>query len=151
MTERLVDVLDSNGQVIHTYPVTLDDSDGEASVASFEEKALQAAAHGQLVPDLELASLTARMHRSHGGRLQPYGDQVSTSSETKLELEQAVRERAYLLWEEEGRQEGLSEEYWNRALDQHLRERAYVLWRQEGSPEGGADQYWRRLMDFQAH
>ena len=120
MTERLIDVLDANGQVIHTYPITLDESDGEASIASYEEKALQAAAHGQLVPDLQLPSLTARMHRSHGGRLQPYGDLVSSNSETKLELEQAVRERAY------------------------------VLWQQEGSPEGGADEYWRRLRDFQA-
>ncbi|MDP2355886.1 MAG: DUF2934 domain-containing protein [Beijerinckiaceae bacterium] len=150
MTERLVDVLDANGQVIHTYPITLGSSDGEASIASYEAKALQAAAHGQLVPDSELASLTACMHRSHGGPMQPYGDLVSSDSETRLALEQAVRERAYLLWEEEGRPDGLAEEYWRRALDQHLRERAYVLWRQEGSPEGGAEEYWRRLQDFQA-
>ncbi len=150
MTERLVDVLDADGQVIHTYPITLGSTDGEASEASYEAKALQAAAHGQLVPDSKLASLTARIHTSQGGRLQPYGDLVSSNSETRLGLEQAVRERAYLLWEEEGRQDGLSDEYWSRALDQHLRERAYALWRQEGSPEGGADEYWRRLRDFQA-
>ena len=34
--------------------------------------------------------------------MQPYGGGVSTSSETKLALEQAVRKRAYALWEEEG-------------------------------------------------
>ena len=150
MTERLVDVLDENGQVIHTYPVTLSESDGEASVVAYEAKALEAAAHGQLVPDPQLSLLTARMHTSHGGRLQPYGDLVRSNSETKLGLEQAVRERAYALWEEEGRQDGRSDEYWRHALDQHLRERAYVLWQQEGSPEGGADDYWRRLRDFQA-
>ena len=150
MTERLVDVLDANGQVIHTYPITLAESEGDVSTDLFLAKALQAAAHGQLVPDSDLATLTARIHRSQSGQMRAYGDLVSSNSETKLELDQAVRERAYLLWEEEGRLEGLSEEYWRRALDQHLRERAYVLWQQEGSPEGGADEYWRRLQAFQA-
>lgn len=148
MTECLVDVLDGNGQVLHTYPITLEGPDN--SEADYKNKALQAARHGQLVPDADLGSLTARLHRSHGGRLQPYGDDVSTSSETKLGLDQAVRERAYSLWEQDGRPEHRAEEYWHRALDQHLRERAYVLWQQEGSPEGGADDYWRRLRDFQA-
>ena len=150
MPERLVDVLHSNGLVIHTYPVTLDGSGGSASDDDYKAKALEAAAHGRLVPDAELGSLTARMHVSRGGPLQPYGDQVSSTSETKLGLEQAVRERAYFLWEQEGRPEGRADEYWDRALDEHLRERAYVLWQQEGSPEGGADQYWHRLREFQA-
>ena len=150
MTERLVDILDSNGQVIHTYPITLDDSGGDAGDAEFQAKALEAAAHGQLVPDAELAGLTARMHHSRGGRLEPYGDEISSNSETKLGLEQAVRERAYALWEQEGRPEGRAEEYWHRALDQHLRERAYVLWRQEGSPERGADEDWKKTRDFQS-
>ncbi|WP_159351440.1 DUF2934 domain-containing protein [Roseomonas harenae] len=149
MAERLVDVLDSHGMVIHTYPITLDKSGGDVSDAEYEAKALEAAAHGQLVPDAELGSLTARMHLSRGGPMQPYGDEISTTSETKLGLEQAVRERAYFLWEQEGRLEGRADEYWHRALDQHLRERAYVLWQQEGSPEGGADEYWHRLREFQ--
>ncbi len=149
MEERLVDVLDSNGRSIHTYPITLDEAGGAATEAEFKAKALEAAAHGQLVPDGELESLTVRMHLSRGGRMQPYGDEVRTDSETKLGLEQAVRERAYLLWEQEGRPEGQAEEYWHRALDQHLRERAYVLWQQEGSPEGGADEHWHRLREFQ--
>jgi hypothetical protein len=149
MAERLVDVLDSHGMVIHTYPITLDKSGGDVSDAEYEAKALEAAAHGQLVPDAELGSLTARMHLSRGGPMQPYGDEISTTSETTLGLEQAVRERAYFLWEQEGRPEGRADEYWHRALDQHLRERAYVLWQQEGSPEGGADEYWHRLREFQ--
>jgi hypothetical protein len=149
MAERLVDVLGSNGMVIHTYPITLDKSGGDVSDAEYQAKALEAAAHGQLVPDAELGSLTARMHLSRGGPMQPYGDEISTTSETKLGLEQAVRERAYFLWEQEGRSEGRADEYWHRALDQHLRERAYVLWQQEGSPEGGADEYWHRLREFQ--
>jgi hypothetical protein len=149
MAERLVDVLGSDGMVIHTYPITLDESGGSASDAEYKAKALAAAAHGQLVPDAELGSLTARMHLSRGGPMQPYGDEISTTSETKLGLEQAVRECAYFLWEQEGRSEGRADEYWHRALDQHLRGRAYVLWQQEGSPEGGADEYWHRLREFQ--
>jgi len=80
-----------------------------------------------------------------------YGDNLATDSQTKTGLEQVVRERAYLLWDQEGRPEGRTEEYWHRALDQHLRERAYMLWQQEGSPEGRADEYWRRVVDFEAY
>ena len=80
----------------------------------------------------------------------PYGDDVEQSAETKVALEQSVRERAYLLWEADGRPEGCAEEYWHRALDQHFRERAYVLWQQEGSSEGREEEYWHRLRDFQA-
>ena len=149
MEKRLVDVLDRNGSVIHTYPITLDESGGAATEDQFKAKALEAAAHGQLVPDAELGRLTARMHLSRGGPMQPYGDEIRTDSETIPGLEQAVRERAYFLWEQEGRPEGRADEYWHRALDQHLRERAYVLWQQEGSPEGGADEYWHRLREFQ--
>ena len=150
MAERLVDVLHGNGLVVHTYPITLDEAGGATGDAEYEAKALEAAAHGRLVPDAELGSLTARMHVSRGGPLQPYGDGIGTTSETKLGLEQAVRERAYLLWEQEGRPEGRADECWHRALDQHLRERAYVSWQQEGSPEGGADEDWHRLREFQA-
>jgi hypothetical protein len=150
MAERLVDVLHGNGLVVHTYPITLDEAGGAAGDAEYEAKALEAAAHGRLVPDAELGSLTARMHVSRGGPLQPYGDGIGTTSETKLGLEQAVRERAYSLWEQEGRPEGRADEYWHRALDQHLRERAYVLWQQEGGPEGGADEDWHRMREFQA-
>ena len=35
-------------------------------------------------------------------------------------------------------------------VTQHVRERAYVLWRQEGCPTGRADEYWRRAQDFEA-
>jgi hypothetical protein len=150
MVERLVDVLNHNGAVIHTYPITLAASGSDADDAKYEAKALEVAANGRLVPDAELKNLTARMHVSRGGQMAPYGDNLAASSETKVGLEQAVRERAYLLWEQEGRPEGRAEEYWHRALDQHLRERAYVLWQQEGSPEGLADEYWRRILDFEA-
>ena len=151
MTERLVDVLDRNGAVIHTYPITIPESDNEADDAKYKAKALEAASHGRLVPDADLGSLTARMHVSRGGRMAPSGDNLPGDSQTKVGLEQVVRERAYFLWEQEGRPGGRAEEYWHRALDQHLRERAYVLWQQEGSPEGRADEYWRRVLDFEAY
>ncbi len=150
MEERLVDILGTNGQVLHTYPVTLDDAGRVPVDAEFEAKALEAAAHGQLVPDAELAGLTARMHHSRGGRLQPVGDDISTTSETRLGLEQLVREQAYALWEAEGRPDGRAEEFWHRALEQHLRGRAHVLWRQEGSAEGGADEDWEQTRAFQS-
>lgn len=149
MTERLVDVMDGRGNVLHTYPVTLGES-VNAHDAAYQARALEAAAHGRLVPDDKLRTLTARMHMGRGGQMAPYGDDLQGNSETRQGLEQAVRDRAYLLWENEGRPDGRAEEYWHRALDQHLRERAYVLWQQEGSLEGRQDEYWRRLVEFQA-
>ena len=150
MTERLVDVLDGTGSVLHTYPITLGELGDTVDDAAYEMKALEAAANGRLVPDTELGRLTARIHISRGGQMSSYGDNVQSNSETKLGLEQAVRERAYGLWEQDGRPEGRANEYWHRALDEHLRERAYVLWQQDGSPEGRADEYWARLIKFQA-
>jgi hypothetical protein len=150
MAERLVDVLSSIGAVLHTYPITIAESSEVADDAAYEAKALEAAAHGRLVPDAQLGGLTARIHVGRGGQMAPYGDAVEQDAETKLGLEQSVRDRAYLLWEADGSPEGRAEECWHRALDQHLRERAYVLWQQEGSPEGREEEYWRRLRDFQA-
>jgi hypothetical protein len=101
--ERLVDVLDSSGTVIHTYPITLGQPGDEVDDAAYEAKALEAAAHGRLVSDAELRSLSARIHIGRGGQMAPYGDEVASSSETKPGLEQSVRERAYFLWEQDGR------------------------------------------------
>ena len=148
MPERLIDVMDRHGRVLHTFPVTLGEEAADA--ADFEAKALAAAAHLQLVPDAELGTLTASTHVSRGGALATYGDDLDTDAETKLGLERIVRELARTLWDQDGRPQEKSEEYWHRALDQRLRERAYVLWQQEGSPEGRADEYWRRVRDFEA-
>jgi hypothetical protein len=76
------------------------------------------------------------MHVSRGGQLAPSGDYFASSSETQAALEQAVRERAYFLWEQDGRPLGNAEKYWDRALEQHLLERAYALWEQEGAQKG---------------
>jgi hypothetical protein len=148
MPERLVDILNRRGLTVHTYPITLE---GPAvSDVNYETKALEAAAHGQLVPDRDLGELTARVHISRGGHLQPFGDDVDSSSETKEGLEQEIRERAYFLWEQDGCPEGQSEDYWARALDQHLRDRAYVLWQQRGSHEERGDANWFRTEQFEA-
>ena len=149
MATRLIDVMNKNGEVIHTYPVTISEPE-DASEADYEAKALEAAAHGRLVPDTELKSLTVRRHIDRRGRMEPFGDDIAANSETKLGLEHAVRERAYFLWELEGCPQGQEDEYWQRARNEHLRERAYVLWQQEGSPKGRAEEYWRRTCDFEA-
>ena len=36
-------------------------------------------------------------------------------SETGMDLETRIRQRAYSLWEEDGRPDGRAEEYWERA------------------------------------
>lgn len=150
MHESLVDVLNTNGLVLHTFPVTLAKKDGIASDAAYEAKALAAAAHEQLVPDVELGTMTARMHVARSGHLEPFGDTLAANTETKADLNRIVRELAYSLWDQDGRPEGQSTDYWNRARDQRRGERAYVLWQQEGSPEGRADDHWRRVCDFEA-
>ncbi|WP_191057990.1 DUF2934 domain-containing protein [Geminicoccus harenae] len=71
-------------------------------------------------------------------------------SQTKKALEQAVREHAYFLWQEDGCSDGRADEYWQRAHDQHLRERPYVLWQQEGCPNGRADEHWQLTQEVQA-
>jgi hypothetical protein len=152
MTERLVDVSDAKRIVLHTYPIALGrtEAGSVAPDAEYESKALSAAAHAQLVPDAELLTLSSRMHVSRRGSLEPYGDSQEVLSETKQGLEQAVRERAYSLWEMDGCPPGHADDYWHRARDQHLRERAHVLWRQEGCPIGRADEHWRRVQAFEA-
>lgn len=145
----LVDVLNSNGNVIHTFPITLGEKGTAPKEVEYEVKALEAAANARLVPDSDLQGLTARLHTSRGGQLEPYGDNVDINVETKDSLEQAVRERAYFLWEQDGCPEGKAKEYWYRALEQHRRERAYVLWQQEGSLEGHANQDWQQVSKFQ--
>ena len=148
--QRLVDVLNGGGTVLHTYPITLGEWGDAADDSLYEAKALEAAAHGRLVPDNEIEGLTARLHVSRSGQMSPYGDDLERSSETKDGLEQEVRERAYALWEQDGRLDGRTEVYWYRALDQHLSERAYALWQREGCPEGRADEFWLRVVGFEA-
>ena len=149
MSERLVDILNGNDAVVHTFPVTVGNSSRAPADAEYQAKGIEAARHAQLVPDSGLGDLKARMHVSRGGALQPYGDEEPALSQTKQGLDQIVRERAYFLWEAEGRPEGRANEHWHRAHHQHLCERAYVLWQQQGCPEGQADQLWHRVVEFE--
>jgi hypothetical protein len=147
--ERLVDVLNDNQTVLHTFPVTVKTVDPEPTEETFQEKALSAAAHAQLVPTEELETLSARMHVGRGGPVVPYGDGHDILTETPQGLEAIIRERAYLLWEQDGAPEGSADAYWYRARDQRLRERAYRLWEQEGRPEGQGDRHWQWVIDYE--
>ncbi len=148
MTERLVDVLGDHHTVLHTLPVTISDPNLASSDAPFETKALEAAALGHLVPHAELNHLTSRMHVSRGGPLEPFGADRPVTLQTPESVDQATRELAYLLWQQDGSPPGCAEEYWHRAREQQLREGAYALWHLEGCPEGGADDHWRRTETF---
>lgn len=133
----------ATGNVIHAYAVMLSSADD----ADFLAKGLEAAAHGQLVPDAKCQPSP----REFTAAVAAGWDQLPVGSQTRIDLNQEVRERAYHLWEQGGRTDGRSEEYWHRVMDEHLRERAYVLWQQHGSPEGRADENPRQVRDFQAN
>ena len=60
MPQRQVDVMDKAGAILHTYPITLGSDALKAS--DFEKAALKEAAKVRLVPEGDIAGLTARMH-----------------------------------------------------------------------------------------
>ena len=57
-------------------------------------------------------------------------------------LAEMVRNTAYFLWEQDGRPEGRSFDYWLRAKEMHLRQLAYDKWLAEGAPQGRAEAHW---------
>ncbi|MBU1336354.1 MAG: DUF2934 domain-containing protein [Alphaproteobacteria bacterium] len=59
------------------------------------------------------------------------------------ELAERIRQTAYFLWDQDGRPDGRSFDYWLRAKDMHLRELAYDKWLAEGAPMGRAELHWR--------
>ena len=148
MAERLVDVK-TGERVLHTFPVTITDRSAETGEDGFKEKALEAAANAKLVPNKELETLSAHMHVSRSGPLEPYPDPLGVLAETKAGLDQVVRERAFLLWEQAGRPDDRTDEFWYQAQGQRLCERAYALWEREGCPEGKADEHWYRTLNFE--
>lgn len=148
MPERLVDVK-TGERLLHTFPITTGDRTAEAGEDAFKKKALEAAANAKVVPNEELETLSARMHLSRGGPLEPNPDPLGVLAETKEGLDQVVRERAFLLWEQAGRPDDRSDEFWYQAQHQRWCERAYALWEREGCPEGKADEHWYRTLDFE--
>lgn len=149
MAERLVDVTRQGASLLHTFPVTIKDAAADTEEEAFKRKALEAAANAKLVPNEELASLDASMHVSRGGPLTPYGDPHGVLAETKEGLDNVVRERAYLMWEEAGRPNGNADKFWHEAQYQRFCERAYALWEREGCPEGKADEHWHQTRSFE--
>jgi hypothetical protein len=147
MAERLVDVEKRGSKVLHTFPVTVSAPPEEEG--AFKLKALEAAANAKLVPNDELDNLNAKMHVSRGGQLTPYGDPHGVLAETKAGLDQVVRERAYLLWEQAGRPDGRADDFWHQAQHERFCERAYALWEREDCPEGKADEHWFRTRAFE--
>lgn len=148
MKERLIEVR-TGESVRHTFPVTINDPIAASDEETFKKKALEAAAHAQLVPDNELKDLSAHMHVSRSGPLEPHPDPLGVMAETPAGLNQFVRERANRLWDQAGRPEGRAEEFWHQAEHQHWRERAYALWEREGCPQGKADEHWYRILNFE--
>jgi hypothetical protein len=70
MTERMVDVMDKTGTVLHTYPISLSASNPSLEASSpaaqdahYEKAALRAAMTAKLVPEADFASLKTRMHQ----------------------------------------------------------------------------------------
>jgi len=150
MPERLVDVLNGVGNVLHTFPVVVEASDA-ISDEDYITNALKLAAHSPLLPDGDVQTLTARLHVARGGPLAPYGDDRHILEGTMQGLGNVLRVRAYYIWQQDGHPHGRAEEHWHHAFDQHLRERAYFLWLQEGCPEGRADEHWRESREFETY
>lgn len=148
MPERLVDVK-SGERILHTFPVTTSDQTAEVGEDGFKSKALDAAANAELVPNRDLDTLSAHMHVSRSGPLEPNGDPHGVLAETTAGLDQVVRERAFLLWEQADRPDGSAEEFWHRAQHQRWCERAYALWEREGCPQGRAAEHWYRTLNFE--
>jgi hypothetical protein len=55
---------------------------------------------------------------------------------------ESIRSTAYFLWEQDGRPEGRSFDYWLRAKEMHLRRLAYDRWLAEGTPVDRAEVNW---------
>ena len=119
MKECLVDVLNDRGTVLHVFPIAVEDQNGAPKAVDPEQEALRLAALVQLVPEAE--ALHARPHVSRGGPLTPYGDALELKLQKLDRTEQRIRERAYLLWHQEGCPENRADEHWHRAceLEQH--------------------------------
>ena len=67
MTERMVDVMDKTGKVLHTYPISLSSPNAPMGPwprdADYEKAALSAAQTAKLVPEADFGNLKARVHK----------------------------------------------------------------------------------------
>jgi hypothetical protein len=117
MQERLVDVLNDKNNLLHVFPVRIEADDAPLKEDDLEQKALEAAAAAEIVPDAEKKKLKARLHISRGGPLMPYGDALQIKNEQRMRLEECIRERAYFLWQEAGCPDNQADEFWHRACE----------------------------------
>ena len=147
MTERLVDVIDPLESVLHTYAITIEPPFKPEHDADYEEKALAEANHDLLVADAEQDGLTARMHVSRGGCLQPFGHALA-ANQKRVSFQQKVREGAYSLWQGSGCPDDMAAIHWHAAHEQQLRERAYDLWERAGRPADQANSIWHRASEL---
>ena len=116
MPDLLIDVLNGKNNVLHVFPVQIDD-DAAAKEVDFEQEALKAAVAAEIVPPAEAPTPKARPHVSRGGQLMPYGDALQTKTEQKMRLEDQIREHAYFLWQEAGCPDNQADEFWHRASE----------------------------------
>ena len=112
-----MDILNDKNNVLHVFPVEIEADDASLKEADFEQKALEAAAAAEVVPNQEEEKLKARLHVSRGGPLMPYGDALQTKTEQKMRFEEQIRERAYFLWQEAGCPDNQADGFWQHAWE----------------------------------
>lgn len=117
MKNCLVDVLNDRGTVLHVFPIAVEDQNGIPKAVDSEQEALRLAASMQLASETEAEALHARPHVSRSGQLMPYSDVVETRRQQLERIERRIRERAYLLWQQEGCPENRADELWRRACE----------------------------------
>jgi len=113
MKDCLVDVLNARDTVLHVFPIALENHDGTQKTVDPVQEALELAAHLHLAPEHEV--LHARPHICRSGPLMPYGDVLKTKHEMFERTQQRIRERAYFLWQQDGRTENRADEHWRQA------------------------------------
>jgi hypothetical protein len=147
--EHLVDIRNDRQTVIHTYPISVSSDNIPVTEDQIKDKAIKAAKFSRLVPGDEAGTLTAEMHVSRSGQLQPYGNKLPNSAETIDAIKSDISDRAYFLWQNNGSQEEKADYYWKLGEEEHFRIRAYALWEQEGKPENRDKYFWYEAQNFE--
>jgi hypothetical protein len=86
MAERLVDVLNDKNNLLHVFPVTVEEPDARPTDSDFEQAALKAAIAAEMAPESDAKKLRARPHVSRGGQLAPFGECTSNQARAEDEV-----------------------------------------------------------------